>query len=311
MADDEMRTTSDSEEEEIASAIDDGDDDGVRYSLRSRAILKSDARMIDASTGTEVTAETSRTLAGINPTGDQTIGMGSRTHLQHTRNDLNTMDGDLHDVEDGSAERRGWTSTTCTASPFELMSARGWTSAGRIQAPARSAIDERMSYTDARRAKTQEVPRIPLLFSLDPRDGPLIQSTSRDVRMPVVTSAFTTRMTTREQPRMEQDVNARPRMTGEDSPTWIEYQRRHADELDEGRRAMERIAAGAAYTGDEPYIHTGPRPLLVGGQISHAVRMDPQTRECDNATRAGKNRGATGQTKEAAGRGGDEIHIIT
>ena len=41
----------------------------------------------------------------------------------------------------------------------------------------------------------------------------------------------------------------------------IEYQRRHADELDEGRRAIERIASGAAYTSDEPYIHTGPRSL--------------------------------------------------
>ena len=109
---------------------------------------------------------------------------------------------------------------------------------------------------------------------------------------------------------MEQDVNARPRMTGEDSPTWIEYQRRHAAELDEGRRAIERIAPGAAYTGDEPYIHTGPRPLLVGGQIPHAVRMGPQTRECENASRAGTSRGATGRAKEtAAGRGGDDFHI--
>jgi hypothetical protein len=97
-------------------------------------------------------------------------------------------------------------------------------------------------------------------------------------------------------------------MTGEDSPTWIEYQRRHADELDEGRRAMERIASGAVYTGDEPYIRTGPRPLLVGGQDQHAVRMDPQTRKCDNASRAGTYRGATGQVLNAAGPRRDEIH---
>ena len=89
-------------------------------------------------------------------------------------------------------------------------------------------------------------------------------------------------------------------MAAEDSPTWLEYQRRHADELDEGRRAMERIAAHAADSGDEPYTSTGLRPLLVGGQESHAVRIDPKTRMCDNATATGKSRrGATGQTSEA------------
>ena len=97
-------------------------------------------------------------------------------------------------------------------------------------------------------------------------------------------------------------------MSGEYSPTWLEYQRRHADELEEGRRAMERLATLAADSGDEPYTSTGLRPLLVGGQESHAVRIDPKTRMCDNAVAAGKSRGATEQAKEAAGRGGDEFH---
>ena len=125
--------------------------------------------------------------------------------------------------------------------------------------------------------------------------------------MPYVTSTFATRMTPREQPRIELDVNARSRMSAEDSPTWLEYQRRHADELDEGRRAMERLAALAADSGDEPYTSTGLRPLLAGGQEPHAVRIDPKTRMCDNAVGAGKSRGATGQTSEAAGRGRQRI----
>ena len=156
----------------------------------------------------------------------------------------------------------------------------------RIRAPEQRVMDERMAYTDVRRTRTLE-----------------------GFRMPCVTSAFTTRMTPRKQPRITLDVNARQRMSGEDSPTWLEYQRRHADELDEGRRAMERLAALAADSGDEPYTSTGLRPLLIGGHEPYAVRIDPKMRMCDNATAAGKSRrGATGQTSEAAGRGGDDFH---
>ena len=178
--------------------------------------------------------------------------------------------------------------TTSATSPFELISARGWTTDQRIRAPEQRVMDERMAYADARTRVLE------------------------GFRMPCVTSAFTTRMTTREQPRITLDVNARQRMSGEDSPTWLEYQRRHVDELDEGRRAMERIAALAADPGDEPYTSTGLRPLLAGGQEPHAVWIDPKTRMCDNATATGKSRrGATGQTSEAAGRGGDEFHTST
>ena len=64
----------------------------------------------------------------------------------------------------------------------------------------------------------------------------------------------------------------------------------------------------AADSGDEPYTSTGLRPLLAGGQEPHAVRLDPKTRMCDKAAGAGKSRGATGQAKEAAGPGADEVH---
>ena len=178
-----------------------------------------------------------------------------------------------------------------------------------MQALERNTMDERMAYTDVRRTKTQEGSRMPLSLAFDRRGAHIIQTMSHDVRMPHVTSTFATRMTPREQPRTELDVNAPSRRTRDDSPTWLEYQRRHADELEEGRRAMERIAALAADSGDEPYISTGPRPLLVEGQVPHAVRIDPQTRKCDNASRAGTSRGATGRAKEtAAGLGGDEFH---
>ena len=176
--------------------------------------------------------------------------------------------------------------TTSATSPFELTSARGWMTDQRIRVPEQRVMDERMAYTDATRTRALE-----------------------GFRMPCVTSVFATRMTPREQPRITLDVNARQRMSGEDSPTWLEYQRRHADELEEGRRAMERLATLAADSGDEPYTSTGLRPLLAGGQEPHAVRMDPKTRMCDNATATGKSRrGATGQTSEAAGCGGDDFH---
>ena len=135
--------------------------------------------------------------------------------------------------------------TTSATSPFELPSARGWMTDQRIRAPEQRVMDERIVYTDVRRTRTLE-----------------------GFRMPCVTSAFTTRMTPREQPRIALDVNARSRMAVEDSPTWLDYQRRHAEELDEGRRAMERLATFAADSGDEPYISTGLRPLLVGAGTS-------------------------------------------
>ena len=234
----------------------------------------------------------------------------TRAQIQHTRIINDPRDGDHHhDVEDGGAERNRWRSIAGVTSPFELMPARSRTSTGRIQSPARSIREERTVYTDGGRTRGQEEERRrPLSFLLDRQDIPYVPPTTRDVRMPYTTSAFATRMTPREQPRIEQDAEVRRRTTADESPTWLEYQRRHADELDEGRRAIERIAAATVDTGDEPYIYTGPRPLLVGGHDQHAVRMDPQTRKCDNASQAGINRGATGQVRNAAGLRRDEFH---
>ena len=294
----DMETSSDSEEEMIASLIDDDDDDdGVRYSLRTRTISKADSRKIDASAVTAAAVETSRNSDGINTSttadvmnpagGSQVTGADVQGRLRHSQITFNAVAGvGRHDVEDGGEERRRQMLTTSATSLFELTSARGWMTDQRIRAPEQRVMDERMAYTDARRTRALE-----------------------GLGIPCVTSAFTVWMTPREQPRIELDVNARPRMSGEDSPTWLEYQRRHADELDEGRRAIARIATLAADSGDELYISTGLRPLLAGGQEPHAVRMDPKTRMCDNATATGiSRRGATGQTSKAAGRGGDEFY---
>ena len=321
MESEDMATNSDSETEMIASLIDDDDDDeGVRYSLRSRTISKTDAARSDASTGAQDAAETSKASTGVNTlaTADdvnpsrssQVIGVEVQRRLQHAQITGNATNGDAQqDVENRGEELRRRISIPSLASPFELTSARGWTADRRMPAPERRVTDERMAYTDVRRTRTQEGPRAPLPFALERRDVLFIPPVSQGVGVPGVTSALTTRMTPREQPRIMQDANARTRMTGEDSPTWIEYQRRHADELEEGRRAMERIAARAADPGDESDLHLNPRLLLVGGHDApYAGRMDPETRKCDNATRAGSSRGAIGHAKEAAGRGGDEFH---
>ena len=90
---------------------------------------------------------------------------------------------------------------------------------------------------------------------------------------------------------------------------WSEYFQRYTRQTVDGWRETE-ARRPAADSSDEPYIYTGPRPLLVGGHDQHAVRMDPQTRKCDNASQAGINRGATGQVRNAAGLRRDEFHTI-
>ena len=264
----DMDTSSDSEEEMIASLIDeDDDDDGVRYSLRTRAISKANSRKVDAPAVAAAAVKTSKNADGVNTSttadvanpagGSQVTGADVQGRLQHSRIAFNATAGaGCHDVEDGGEERRRMRTASAT-SPFELPSVRGWMTEQRIRAPEQRVLDERMAYTDTRKTRAL--------------DGS---------RMPCVMPAFTTRMTTREQPRIALDVNARQRMSGEDSPTWLEYQRRHADELDEGRRAMERLATLAADSGDEPYTSTGLRPRYSPGDKSHTQFEWTPRREC-------------------------------
>ena len=87
----------------------------------------------------------------------------------------------------------------------------------------------------------------------------------------------------------------------EQLPTWMEYHQRHTQQLDEGRRAIERIARNAVDASNEPDIHPDPHPLLVGGHDPHAGRLDPKTRECETARAAGRSLW-TGQNQKAGPR---------
>ena len=227
----EMATSSDSEDERITSLIDDDEDDAeVRYSLRSRRVPKAGTAASDASAGVkdaaELRATTTSSITNVRtealyPPGARTTGMDVQTPTYHARV---TAGGGLQDVEDGSEERRKRLLTVTATSPFELTSARGWTTDRRVHAPERRAMDERMTYTDVGRTRTQDGSRMPPSLSFDRRDMLYTSTMSQGVRMPCVTSSFTTRMTSREQPRIELDVNVRSRTTAEDSPAWLEYQ---------------------------------------------------------------------------------------
>ena len=90
----EMSISSDSEDEKIASLIDEDDDDeGVRYSLRSRAIPKAGAATSETSAAVKDTAElraistssdTRTTADTLYTSGDRTTGTDIRAQIQHT-----------------------------------------------------------------------------------------------------------------------------------------------------------------------------------------------------------------------------------
>jgi len=122
--------------------------------------------MIDTSTGKETAAitnqvpsseDTSATAAVSNSAGDQTNGPDVQARLRPTRVALDVAGGDYHqDVEDGSTEKSSGMSNINTASPFELTTAKLWTSAGRTQASIRGPLSGRMAFTEVRRTREQE-----------------------------------------------------------------------------------------------------------------------------------------------------------
>ena len=118
----DMETSSDSEEELIASLID--DDDGVRYSLRTRTISKANPRKIDVSAVTVAATETSRNSDGINTR--------TTSDVANPAGGCRVTGARCHDVEGGSEERRRRRLIASAVSPFELTSARGWMTDQRI-----------------------------------------------------------------------------------------------------------------------------------------------------------------------------------
>ena len=146
-----------------------------------------------------------------------------------------------------------------------MVPTRGWLSAGPRQALPRCMATS--GYTDTRvRSMMQDRNRSPLPFRFSRGDIPYVPPHTRMTEMPTLTSAFTTRMTTREQARMDLEETSMPRLTEEQLPTWMEYHQRHAQQLAEGRRAIERIARNAVDASNEPDIHPDPHPLLDGGR---------------------------------------------
>ena len=122
----------------------------------------------------------------------------------------------------------------------------------------------------------QDRSRITLPFQFNREDIPYVPPHTRMTEMPTLTSALTTRMTTREQARMDLEETSMPRLTEEQLPTWMEYHQRHAQQLAEGRRAIERIARDAVDSSNEPDIYLDPHPLLDGGR-ARADRLGPES----------------------------------
>ena len=123
----------------------------------------------------------------------------------------------------------------------------------------------------------QDRGRIALPFQFNREDIPYVPSRTRVTEMPALTSAFATHMTTREQERMEPQETSMPRLTEDRPPTWMEYHQRHAQQLAEGRQAIERIARDAVDASNEPDIHPDPHPSLDGGRTK-ADRPGPESR---------------------------------
>ena len=98
--------------------------------------------------------------------------------------------------------------------------------------------------------------------------------------MSTLTSAFTTRMTTRGRARVEMEATSMPRSMEEQLPTWMEYHQRHMQQLTEGRRAIE-ISRNVVDASNEPDIHPDPHPLLDGGRTM-ADRLGPDSSIFEN-----------------------------
>ena len=127
----------------------------------------------------------------------------------------------------------------------------------------------------------QDRSRITLPFQFNREDIPYVPSHTKMTEMPTLTSAFTTRMTTREQARVQLEGTSMPRLTEEQLPTWMEYHQRHTQQLAEGRRAIEKIARNVVDASNEPDIHPDPYPLLDGGRTM-TDRLGPDSSIFEN-----------------------------
>ncbi len=161
-------------------------------------------------------------------------------------------------------------------SPFEMIPTRGWMSAG--PRPTQAHYTATSAYADVGvTSRMQDRARVSLPFQLDRSDISYVPPRTQQGEVPALTSISTARMTTRVQERIvpREDLGARP--TDDQQPTWAQYHQRRAQQMIDGRRAIEQIAGGNAVdSNDEPDIHLDPHPLLDGGRAK-ADRSGPES----------------------------------
>jgi hypothetical protein len=284
MEDDNMRTSSDSEEA-ILNAIEEDDED-VRYRLRSRTVSRTQTPYV--SVGIDPgSSQPKRDQAPIADARGASVAVtnGVRTEVTTigTRPlivshgitlDSGARDRDVEEVRDGQRSSVG---LMYAVSPFELIPARGWMSEGRTMTLGLSGRSGAHHPSEAQwSGEPRAGHRISLPFQYERRDIPYVPPVPRTSEMHDTAQGFLTRMTAREQGRttvLERPVE-RPVLGA--VPTWEEFHRTVDQRMMEGTRAIERIAAEAVHAGYEPDIHRDPHPLLDGGG-TNADRLGPKS----------------------------------
>ena len=260
-------------------ALEEGQEVEPRYNLRPRATTKAQERGHQTSSLYQTVMQggleeqSTQLLANLRKTLADTARLLSTPRMSVA----NALDGGQHRGPEDA--RRGGEEVHQRAhgenSPFELLPSRGWLSEGQRQASTRS-ITARVLADTAPRSGVVVEKRISLPFQFVRRDIPYVPPRTRTTEVPTVSSGSTTRMTTREQERIELGGRPVSRPINDQLPTWAEFHQRRAQQLAEGRRAIEKIAEGAEYSSDESDIHLAPRPTLDWGR--DAGRLGPGSR---------------------------------
>ena len=299
MADDEERTSSDSEAEAIEAAIEDSDED-VRYSLRSRRGSKLPTTSASTSTGVAAGA-VGGSPAGIDAARGSVADPGNRA--ENGTRAVNVRPHDVtHDELDGMSRLSGNPGT----SPFELMSALESGTSMRVLAALADVVGGTYPYASGGvRLNHGGAPRVDLPFQFNRSDIPYVPTYIGVSRALPPAGAYATRMTAREQGRDVRDGGREGRPRIEEGMLWSDYHRILEEQNLAGALAIERIARSAASASDKLDIYPAPRPLLVEGHRHslNADRIGPVTREWETARRADESR-VTGQELAAGPRRG-------
>ena len=305
MSEEEMRLSSDSEDEAIQSVIDDDDDD-VRYSLRSRTVPDTQITTISttsapveviAARSQEPTGPASRSIAN----GGNQLGNPART--------TDVREAPHHDVRSGQAVTADLLPPVLQRnSPFELMPTRSTKARWPPVAPTYSGIDGQLTWSDPGSRRTQGMlPRVRLPFEFDKRDIPYVPHGTRTVDTRAPALAFATRMTAVEQTSLRRDDDRLLASGTIDELPWLRYHQLFNQRITEGERAMEALRGHAADTRDELDIHPDPHPPLDGGHITpYAGRLGPKSRQFGSERPAGAQTGTATDHRRRPDRG--EFH---